>query len=163
MRLYLCPGRCARSRPNRDDDACMASSCLLPEPTHVHAANCWKHTGPETAILFFVPISDQIAAVKFCGAVSRVSTTARASENSNPIAPHTRFHASARARPGFPCAPRNAPRRKGGPAEMAMARWPMAALLASVAPIGRHPSDVRGMPPAWNRSAAAELMVGRWH
>ena len=48
----------------------------------------------------------------------------RPSENSNPIAPHTRFHASARARPGFPCAPRNAPRRKGGPAEMAMARWP---------------------------------------
>ena len=46
---------------------------------------------------------------------------------------------------------------------MAMACWPMAALLASVAPIGRHPSDVRGMPPAWNRSAAAELMVGRWH
>ena len=87
----------------------------------------------------------------------------RPSENSNPIAPHTRFHASARARPGFPCAPRNAPRRKGGPAEMAMARWPMAALLASVAPIGRHQSDVRGMPPAWNRSAAAELMVGRWH
>ena len=83
----------------------------------------------------------------------------RPSENSNPIAPHTRFHASARARPGFPCAPRNAPRRKGGPAEMAMARWPMAALLASVAPIGRHQSDVRGMPPAWNRSAAAELMV----
>ena len=76
----------------------------------------------------------------------------RPSENSNPIAPHTRFHASARARPGFPCAPRNAPRRKGGPAEMAMARWPMAALLSSVAPIGRHPSDVRGMPPAWNRS-----------
>ena len=87
----------------------------------------------------------------------------RPSENSNPIAPHTRFHASARARPGFPCAPRNAPRRKGGPAEMAMARWPMAALLASVAPIGRHQSDVRGMPPAWNRSAAAKLMVGRWH
>ena len=29
-----------------------------------------------------------------------------------------------------------------------MARWPMAALLASVAPIGRHQSDVRGMPPA---------------
>ena len=86
----------------------------------------------------------------------------RPSENSNPIAPHTRFHASARARPGFPCAPRNAPRRKGGPAEMAMARWPMAALLASVAPIGRHPSDVRGMPPAWNRSAAADLMVGGW-
>eukprot|EP01048_Picozoa_sp_COSAG05_P021586 COSAG05_NODE_4022_length_1713_cov_2.089219_2_plen_126_part_01 len=25
-----------------------------------------------------------------------------APENSNPIAPHTRFHASARARPGFP-------------------------------------------------------------
>ena len=66
----------------------------------------------------------------------------RPSENSNPIAPHTRFHASARARPGFPCAPRNAPRRKGGPAEMAMARWPMAALLSSVTPIGRHPSDV---------------------
>ena len=86
----------------------------------------------------------------------------RPSENSNPIAPHTRFHASARARPGFPCAPRNAPRRKGGPAEMAMARWPMAALLASVAPIGRHQSDVRGMPPAWNRSAAADLMVGGW-
>ena len=41
-----------------------------------------------------------------------------------------------------------------------MARWPMAALLASVAPIGRHQSDVRGMPPAWNRSAAADLMVG---
>ena len=51
-----------------------------------------------------------------------------------------------------------APPRRG--AEMAMACWPMAALLASVAPIGRHPSDVRGMPPAWNRSAAAELMVG---
>ena len=55
---------------------------------------------------------------------------------------------------------------------MAMARWPMAALLASVAPIGRHQSDVRGMPPAWNdvrgmppawnRSAAADLMVGGW-
>ena len=29
------------------------------------------------------------------------SSTARASENSNPIAPHTRFHASARARPGL--------------------------------------------------------------
>ena len=41
-----------------------------------------------------------------------------------------------------------------------MARWPMAALLASVAPIGRHQSDVRGMPRAWNRSAAADLMVG---
>ena len=41
------------------------------------------------------------------------SSTARASENSNPIAPHTRFHASARARPGFPCAPRNAPPRRG--------------------------------------------------
>ena len=87
----------------------------------------------------------------------------RPSENSNPIAPHTRFHASARARPGFPCAPRNAPRRKGGPAEMAMARWPMATLLSSVAPIGCHPSDVRGMLPAWNRPAAAELMVGGWH
>ena len=32
--------------------------------------------------------------------------------------------------------------------EMAMARWPMAALLSSVAPIGCHPSDVRGMSPA---------------
>ena len=53
------------------------------------------------------------------------------------------------------------PRRAAGP-EMAMARWPMAALLASVAPIGRHQSDVRGMPPAWNRSAAADLMVGGW-
>ena len=28
--------------------------------------------------------------------------------------------------------------------------------------VGRHPSDVRGMPPAWNRSAVAELMVGGW-
>ena len=53
----------------------------------------------------------------------------RLAKNIDSIAPHTRFHASARARPGFPCAPRNAPRRKGGPAEMAMARWPMAALL----------------------------------
>ena len=58
---------------------------------------------------------------------------------------------------------RNAPRRKGGPAEMAMARWPMATLLSSVAPIGCHPSDVRGMLPAWSRPAAAELMVGGWH
>ena len=58
-------------------------------------------TGPETAILFSVPISYQIRCVKFCGAVSRVSTTARASENSNPIAKNTRFHASARARPGL--------------------------------------------------------------
>ena len=49
------------------------------------------------------------------------------------------------------------PRRKGGPAEMAMARWPMATLLSSVAPIGCHPSDVRGMLPAWSRPAAAEL------
>ena len=56
-----------------------------------------------------------------------------------------------------------AARRKGGPAEMAMARWPMATLLPSVAPIGCHPSDVRGMLPAWSRPAAAELMVGGWH
>ena len=41
-----------------------------------------------------------------------------------------------------------------------MARWPMAALLSSVAPIGCHPSDVRGMSPAWNRSAAALLGGG---
>ena len=46
-------------------------------------------------------ISGKIRCVKFCGAVSRVSTTARASENSNPIAKNTRFHASARARPGL--------------------------------------------------------------
>ena len=74
------------------------------------------------------------------------SSTARASENSEPIAPHTRFHASARARPGFPCAPRN--QRPAPQAEMAMARWPMATLLSSVAPIGCHPSDVRGMLPS---------------
>ena len=59
------------------------------------------HTGPETAILISVTISGKIRCVKFCGAVSRVSTTARASENSNPIAKNTRFHASARARPGL--------------------------------------------------------------
>ena len=29
----------------------------------------------------------------------------------------------------------------------------------SVAPIGCHPSDVRGIPPAWNRSAAAHPLV----
>ena len=46
--------------------------------------------------------------------------------------------------------------------EMAMARWPMAALLSSVAPIGCHPSDVIGMSPAWNRSAATLLRVGGW-
>eukprot|EP01046_Picozoa_sp_COSAG06_P102148 COSAG06_NODE_48307_length_333_cov_0.581197_1_plen_42_part_10 len=40
-----------------------------------------------------------------------------------------------------------------------MARWPMAALLSSVAPIGCYSSDVRGMPPAWRRSAAALLWV----
>ena len=57
--------------------------------------------GPETAILISATISGKIRCVKFCGAVSRVSTTARASENSNPIAKNTRFHASARARPGL--------------------------------------------------------------
>ena len=36
----------------------------------------------------------------------------RPAENTKSIAPHTRFHASARARSGFPCAPRNAPRRR---------------------------------------------------
>ena len=30
-------------------------------------------------------------------------------------------------------------------AQMVMACWPMAVLLSSVAPIGCHPSDVRGM------------------
>ena len=59
------------------------------------------HTGPETAMLFSATISDQIRCVKFCGAVSRVSTTARASENSNPIAKNTRFHACTRGRPGL--------------------------------------------------------------
>ena len=40
-----------------------------------------------------------------------MSSTARASENPEPIAPHTRFHAWARGRPDGPCGPRNAPRR----------------------------------------------------
>ena len=69
----------------------------------------------------------------------------RPAENTRSIVPHyARFHASARARSGFPCASRNAPRRKGGPAKMAMARWPMAALLSGVAPM-------RGLPYGWQR------------
>jgi len=39
-----------------------------------------------------------------------MSSTARASENPESIAPHTRFHAWARGRPDGPCEPRNAPR-----------------------------------------------------
>ena len=38
-----------------------------------------------------------------------VSTTVRTSENSKPIAPHTRFHAYTRGRPDSPCAPRTHP------------------------------------------------------
>ncbi len=166
-----------------------------------------SHTGPETAILISATISGKIRCVKFCGAVSRVSTTARASENSNPIAKNTRFHASARARPGLfrlskilcrgqhflaqqrahqriqtqslhtldfmqvrvrglgsharHATPRGgaAPPRRGA----GEACWPMAALLSSVAPIGCYSSDVRGMPPARRRSAAALLWVREWH
>ena len=122
--------------------------------------------GPETTIVFIlVTISDQIA-----DSVPETSLTKHKSARIRGFKPNRSTHSipckcACVAWVPMPPAQRPAPgppRRAAGP-EMAMACWPMAALLASVAPIGRHQSDVRGMPPAWNRSAAAELMVGRWH
>ena len=38
----------------------------------------------------------------------------------------------------------------------------VAALLLSVALIARRRRDVRGMQPAWSRSAATLMLVGGW-
>ena len=83
------------------------------------------------------------------------STTARASENPESIAPHTRFHAWARGRPDGPCEPRNAPRLAARLASSQMdglTAWLPSGASRECRRISARPTR-RTRPPARHRSA----------